>query len=89
MTAQMQGLNTSDYAGQQPWPGREDEEDSYPFPLVMKVRSRASSVRSGASTPGGGAFRSLSEADLKKADTALSHVQVDDLVQGAKANGAH
>lgn len=48
-----------------------------PSPLVMKVRSRASSVMSGASTPGGGAFRSLSEADLNKADAALSNVQVN------------
>jgi glycogen synthase len=40
----------------------------------MKVRSRASSVMSGASTPGGGAFKSLSEGDLKMADEALSHV---------------
>lgn len=43
-------------------------------PLVMKVRSRSGSVMSGASTPGGGAFRSLSEGDLKKADAALSQV---------------
>ena len=43
-------------------------------PLVMKVRSRSGSVMSGASTPGGGAFRSLSEVDLKKADAALSQV---------------
>lgn len=43
-------------------------------PLVMKVRSRASSVISGASTPGGGAFKSLSEGDLRKADAALSQV---------------
>lgn len=43
-------------------------------PLVMKVRSRAGSVLSGASTPGGGAFRNLSEGDLQKADEALSHV---------------
>jgi hypothetical protein len=44
-------------------------------PLVMKVRSRAgSSVMSGASTPGGGAFKSLSERDLQKADAALSQV---------------
>lgn len=43
-------------------------------PLVMKVRSRAGSVMSGASTPGGGAFRNLSEGDLQKADEALSHV---------------
>lgn len=40
----------------------------------MKVRSRAGSVMSGASTPGGGAFKSLSEGDLQKADEALSHV---------------
>lgn len=43
-------------------------------PLVMKVRSRASSVISGASTPGGGTYKSLSERDLAKADAALSHV---------------
>ena len=43
-------------------------------PLVMKVRSRASSVVSGASTPGGGKSNSLSEGDLRKADAALSHV---------------
>lgn len=49
---------------------------SPPFysPLVMKVRSRASSVMSGASTPGGGPFKSLSERDLQKADAALSMV---------------
>jgi hypothetical protein len=41
-------------------------------PLVMKVRSRSGSVMSGASTPGGGAHRSLSEGDLKKADAVLS-----------------
>jgi glycogen(starch) synthase len=40
----------------------------------MKVRSRSGSVMSGASTPGGGAFKSLSEGDLKKADAALSQV---------------
>ena len=40
----------------------------------MKVRSRASSIRSGASTPGGGAYKSLSERDLQKADAALSSV---------------
>lgn len=43
-------------------------------PLVMKVRSRAGSVHSGVSTPGGGAFKSLSEGDLQKADAALSQV---------------
>lgn len=43
-------------------------------PLVMKVRSRAGSVHSGVSTPGGGVFKSLSERDLQKADAALSQV---------------
>lgn len=43
-------------------------------PLVMKVRSRANSVMSGASTPGGGRSNSLSETDLRKADAALSNV---------------
>ena len=32
---------------------------------------------SGASTPGGGAFRMLSEGDLRKADAALSQVNGD------------
>ncbi|PPQ67606.1 hypothetical protein CVT26_006816 [Gymnopilus dilepis] len=73
LTEEMQSLHTSDYRGQA-WPSAQDEEDSYPFPLVMKVRSRSGSVMSGASTPGGGAFRSLSEGDLKKADAALSQV---------------
>lgn len=45
-------------------------------PLVMKVRSRSGSVISGANTPGGGAFKSLSEGDLRKADAALSQVNV-------------
>ncbi len=43
-------------------------------PLVMKVRSRSGSVRSGASTPGGSTFMSLSEKDLAAADKALSQV---------------
>jgi len=74
LTEDMQSLNTSDYRGHN-WPGSHvDEEDSYPFPLVMKVRSRSGSVMSGASTPGGGAFKSLSEGDLMKADAALSQV---------------
>ncbi|KAF9466688.1 glycogen synthase [Collybia nuda] len=74
LTEEMQFLKTSDYRGYQ-WPSsQEDEEDMYPFPLVMKVRSRSGSVISGASTPGGGAFRSLSEGDLKEADAALSQV---------------
>ncbi|KAF5378080.1 hypothetical protein D9615_007625 [Tricholomella constricta] len=73
LTEEMQGLKTSDYRGYQ-WPTGEDEEDSYPFPLVMKVRSRSGSVMSGASTPGGGAFKSLSERDLQRADAALNQV---------------
>lgn len=47
-------------------------------PLVMKVRSRASSVMSGASTPGGGKFNTLSEVDLRKADAALQNVDYHD-----------
>lgn len=43
-------------------------------PLVMKVRSRSGSVMSGTSTPGGGAFSSLSEGDLQRADAALEQV---------------
>jgi len=43
-------------------------------PLIMKVRSRASSIKSGGSTPGFGAFQPLSEGDLQRADDALSKV---------------
>ncbi|KAK2465047.1 hypothetical protein APHAL10511_003123 [Amanita phalloides] len=71
LTEDMEKLRTSDYRGYQ-WP--EEDDDSYPFPLVMKVRSRSNSVMSGASTPGGGTFRSLSEGDLQRADAALSQV---------------
>ncbi|KAJ3549356.1 hypothetical protein NMY22_g907 [Coprinellus aureogranulatus] len=73
LTEDMQALDTNDYRGVN-WSHHVDEDDTYPFPLVMKVRSRSGSVISGASTPGGGAFRSLSEGDLKKADAALSQV---------------
>ncbi|CAL1702466.1 unnamed protein product [Somion occarium] len=73
LTEEMQALGTSDYRGQAWGLTEEDEEEGYPFPLVMKVRSRASSVVSGASTPGGGRSKSLSEVDLRKADAALSH----------------
>ena len=45
-----------------------DEEDNYPFPLVLR-RDRASSVASGASTPSGGLR--LPEKDLYQADEAL------------------
>ena len=58
-------------------------------PLVMKVRSRASSIMSGASTPGGGKSNSLSENDLRRADAALSHVH-DGQVDGVNGvNGKH
>ncbi|KAI0748965.1 glycogen synthase [Irpex lacteus] len=88
LTEEMQSLGTSDYRGGFQWPaGAEDEEEGYPFPLVMKVRSRASSVMSGASTPGGGKSNSLSESDLRKADAALSHVHDVQEVNGI--NGKH
>ena len=58
-------------------------------PLVMKVRSRASSIMSGASTPGGGRMNSLSEGDLRKADAALSHVHETQKVNGVvNGNGS-
>lgn len=57
-------------------------------PLVMKVRSRSGSVRSGASTPGGGAFKSLSEGDLRKANAALKLSQANgEDEEGEKVNG--
>ena len=83
--SQMQVLGTSDYRGYQ-WPSQDEEEEGYPFPLVMKVRSRANSVMSGASTPGGGRSKSLSEGDLRKADAALSNV-TESQVNGNGING--
>ena len=56
-------------------------------PLVMKVRSRSASVVSGASTPGGGPFKTLSEGDLKKADAALSRVNGNGDVNGTENSG--
>ncbi len=53
----------------------------------MKVRSRASSILSGASTPGGGRSNSLSEGDLLKADAALSSVHEAQNMNGV--NGKH
>jgi len=73
LTEEMQRLGTGDYRG---WAGVQEDEDSYPFPLVMKVRSRAGSIKSGASTPGGG-VTSLSEGDLMRADEKLSYVAVN------------
>lgn len=71
LTEEMQRLATSDYRGYQWPPG--DEEDSYPFPLMMKVRSRTGSIKSGPNTPGG-TFKELTEHDLKHADDALKKV---------------
>ncbi|EJD00648.1 uncharacterized protein FOMMEDRAFT_170015 [Fomitiporia mediterranea MF3/22] len=73
-------LSTSDYHGMM-GPGKKEEEEGYPFPLVMKVRSRASSIQSGASTLGGGAYKSPSERLA-----ALSHVNQS---QEVKVNGAY
>lgn len=60
-------------------------------PLVMKVRSRAGSVMSGASTPGGGRSKSLSEGDLQRADEALSNVTEGQTngVNGVNGNSAY
>lgn len=61
-----------------------DRRGRFLSPLVMKVRSRtASSVMSGASTPGGGKSNSLSEGDLRKADAALSQVNGVNGVNGS------
>lgn len=59
----------------------EDEEDAYPFPLVMKKRagSVTSGTASGQTTPGLGPGKSagrqkvLNEDDLLAADKALSN----------------
>ncbi|KAF8582402.1 glycosyltransferase family 3 protein [Ramaria rubella] len=85
LTEEMQRLETSDYRGSQ-WPGisQDEEDEGYPYPLVMKVRSRAGSVMSGASTPGmGSQSKNLSERDLQKADEALSSVAQPNGVGGA------
>lgn len=90
LTPRLQGmerLDTSDYNGAR-WNGdAADDEDAYPFPLVLKRRgtSVGSGLTSGQSTPGGhpimngngkvvaaGRAKTLSEGDLQKADEALS-----------------
>lgn len=59
----------------------------------MKFRSRSGSVgRSGTNTPGGGgggggAFKSLSEGDLRKANTALKLSQVNGEGEEEKEEG--
>jgi glycogen(starch) synthase len=53
----------------------DDDENNYPFPLVMKPRGRSDSLASaisGVATPSGG--RKLSEKDLARADAALTSV---------------
>ncbi|BGP19532.1 hypothetical protein JCM10213_000132 [Rhodosporidiobolus nylandii] len=71
----------------------DDEDDGYPFPLVLK-KGRGGSISgttSGLTTPGGslppanGRGKTLSEADLVRADQALSHHSAQD---GAP-NGTH
>ncbi|KAM0754350.1 glycogen synthase [Meredithblackwellia eburnea MCA 4105] len=86
LTEEMQSLGTSDYMGTQSWESMmntsKDDEDTYPFPLVLKKPNRNGSVSSGLgsgqTTPGGvngrsaGKQKILSEGDLQKADEALS-----------------
>lgn len=85
----MQGLTTSDYRGWHGAQEDDESYPLYvpltsfafcrliffaPSPLVMKIRSRSGSVRSGASTPGGTQSNNLTEGDLEKADAALNSV---------------
>jgi len=78
LTEGLEHLGTQDYMGAKTWRGindSEDDENHYPFPLVMKPRTRSDSLASaisGTATPSGG--RKLSEKDLAKADAALSSV---------------
>lgn len=60
------------------WKGINDDDDEnhYPFPLVMKPRNRSDSLASaisGTATPSGG--RKISEQDLAQADAALCNVE--------------
>ncbi|WWC86959.1 uncharacterized protein L201_001840 [Kwoniella dendrophila CBS 6074] len=76
LTEEMEHLGTQDYMGAKHWKGindQDDDENHYPFPLVMKPRNRSDSLASaisGTATPSGG--RKLSEKDLEKADAVLS-----------------
>ena len=67
----------------------DDDENNYPFPLVMKPRGRSDSLASaisGAATPSGG--RKLSEKDLARADAALTSViGTHSSANGTKTNG--
>lgn len=76
LTEEMEHLGTSDYMGARTWhgPNDDDEDNAYPFPLVMKQRVRSDSLGSaisGTATPSGG--RRLTEKDLQTADAALSN----------------
>lgn len=91
LTEEMQSLGTSDYMGAQSWESimgggkKDDDEESYPFPLVLKKKrgtsvSSQGAIGSGQTTPGGhvngkasaGKQKILSEHDLARADEALS-----------------
>ncbi|WVQ76064.1 hypothetical protein IAR50_005701 [Cryptococcus sp. DSM 104548] len=77
LTEEMEHLTTQDYMGAKSWHAINDDDDEnhYPFPLVMKPRNRSDSLASaisGTATPAGG--RRLSEKDLEQADQVLSQV---------------
>ncbi|MBW0489181.1 hypothetical protein O181_028896 [Austropuccinia psidii MF-1] len=85
LTEDMEGLGTSDYMGNARWGStsnaQPDEEEGYPFPLILKRRAGSVGVASGQTTPGGNPNgkplnaekqKILSEGDLQKADKALS-----------------
>ncbi|CCA69877.1 probable glycogen synthase [Serendipita indica DSM 11827] len=70
LTEEMQHLATTDYNGTQSWTDIrkvEEDDDSYPFPLHTKVRSRG---MSGSTTPANGRGPP-SQGDLEKADQKL------------------
>ncbi|ADV22218.1 glycogen(starch) synthase [Cryptococcus gattii E566] len=78
LTEEMEHLSTQDYMGAKSWKGINDDDDEnhYPFPLVMKPRNRSDSLASaisGTATPSGG--RKISEQDLAQADAALCNVE--------------
>ncbi|ORX38837.1 glycogen synthase [Kockovaella imperatae] len=96
LTEEMEHLGTQDYMGAKSWRSINDEEEdetSYPFPLVMKARNRSDSFGSafsgvsGQATPHGG--RRLSEKDLAKADAALSSVQANGDDGDSESNGVN
>lgn len=83
----MESLGTSDYMGTANWESmmsknkHEDEDEGYPFPVVMKKKgggSVSSNLASGQTTPGttngksAGKQKILSERDLRMANEALA-----------------